>query len=88
MRAGVLSTDADIIDELRWRTRWRGSSTSVAEQMGISRSHLLGIINGNARLGEDARQRILEGIRRDELDLADRIEAEMGIEWPIRKRGE
>jgi len=72
----ALKTDDDIRNELRWRTRL-GSSKTVAQEMGISRSHLLGILNGNARLGEDARTHILEAIRSEELDLADRIEAEI-----------
>lgn len=73
----ALRTDDDIRQELRFRTRWRGSSAEVARELHISRSHLLGIINGNARMGDDARQKILDAFRLEELCLADRIEREL-----------
>jgi hypothetical protein len=77
--------DRLIVDELRCRTRWRGSSAQVAIDIGISRSHLLGLINGNARMTDTSRQLILDRIREEDLRLADKIEAE--LQRPLYKQG-
>ena len=67
--------------ELKLRTAWRGSARDAARQLGVSTSHLRSIVNGSANIGPKAAKRILAAIRVEELELADRIEAEMNAHW-------
>lgn len=58
-----------------------GCTEAAAARFGVSRAHLYGIVNGNANIGTRAARRILEAVRRDELALADKIEAELIAHW-------
>jgi AraC-like DNA-binding protein len=84
MNALARIPDRELVNELRVRTR--GCLKEVASDMGISASHLYGIINGNATMGEQSRTRALEMFRLEELQLADRIEAELSRP-PLYKEG-
>lgn len=66
---------------LRANLRARAGLTSTkraADYFGISPSYFYGIINGNAKITETVRDKLLAKIREEELDLADRISAEWG----------
>lgn len=77
--------------ELKRHTRKRGSLKGIAADAGIAVSGVYSIRTGNRPMAPSVAEQVgftLAWVRAEELALADRIEAEMGIEWPIRKRGE
>jgi hypothetical protein len=83
----VNASELMIVADIRERVRNRGSSKRVAHETGISRSHLLSIANGNARVGLRTARRlgyqpVYERILIEEADaedarLANKVEAEL-----------
>lgn len=83
-----MGTSPSLIQEIRVRTQWRGSSKQVAADLGISQGHLLNLRAGNVPIAKPTAKRILAKIREDDLALADKIEDELLMSWrdELRRR--
>lgn len=88
--------EAAIIADVRSRLNPRGASKRLAHDLGISRSHLLSIANGNSRVGPKVAARLgyqpawekalLNDIQLEDQRLAEKIEAELARPSMLKER--
>lgn len=70
-------------EEVRRRTFWRGDTADCAKALGMSRSYITAFANGTVEMTDKAARKILDAARLEELELADRIEAEFYRPIPL-----
>lgn len=75
-----MAYSALLVQEIKVRTAWRGSSKIVAHDLGLTQQYLLNLRSG-APVGRKAAARILAKVREDDLALADKIEDELLASW-------
>lgn len=75
-----MAHSALLVQEVRLRSQWWGSSKRVARELGISPERL-SQIKGGASIGKRAAATILAKVREEDLALADRIEEELTQSW-------
>lgn len=85
----IIRGENAIVADVQARLRRRGASKLVSHETGIARSHLIGIANGNARVGPQTAARLgyqlayerrtLAKVEAEDQALADKITEELHL---------